>query len=146
VTFRVAPAERLGVPDGSLDVVCAVAVLHHLDWPAALREARRALRPGGLLWLSEPNMLNPQVALQCHIPALMRYIEGTPDETAFVRWSLARDLRDAGFRDVEVRPFDWLHPSVPGPLIGLGRATSALLERLPLVREAAGSLEVVARA
>ncbi|GAA1840224.1 class I SAM-dependent methyltransferase [Microlunatus capsulatus] len=35
--------------DGSVDVVCAVASLHHLDLVAALERVRRLLRPGGLL-------------------------------------------------------------------------------------------------
>lgn len=144
VSFRVAPAEALGVDDGSLDLVCGNSVLHHLDWPAALREALRALRPGGRLWFSEPNLLNPQIALQCHVRPVGRRLEVTDDETAFVRWSLARDVRAAGFVDVRVRPFDWLHPSLPRPLIPLGRLTSALLERAPLVREVSGSLEVTA--
>jgi SAM-dependent methyltransferase len=36
-------------PDGSVDVVCAVASLHHLDLAAALSRAARLLRPGGVL-------------------------------------------------------------------------------------------------
>lgn len=35
--------------DGSADVVCAVASLHHLDLVAALHRVERLLRPGGLL-------------------------------------------------------------------------------------------------
>lgn len=36
-------------PDASVDVVCAVASLHHLDLAAALSRAGRLLRPGGVL-------------------------------------------------------------------------------------------------
>ena len=36
-------------PDGSVDVVCAVASLHHLDLAAAVSRAARLLRPGGVL-------------------------------------------------------------------------------------------------
>ena len=36
-------------PDESVDVVCAVASLHHLDLAAALSRAARLLRPGGVL-------------------------------------------------------------------------------------------------
>jgi len=41
---------RLAFEDGSFDIVTSNLMLHHVvDWPAALDEARRVLRPGGLL-------------------------------------------------------------------------------------------------
>ena len=49
--------------DGTFDVVFASNLLEHLERPAASRllgEARRVLRPGGLLMLMQPNFrLNP---------------------------------------------------------------------------------------
>jgi SAM-dependent methyltransferase len=46
-------AEATGLPDGSAAVVLAAQAFHWFDAPAALREFRRILRPGGwvaLLW------------------------------------------------------------------------------------------------
>lgn len=38
----------LPVPDGSVDVVCAWLMLHHVvDWPPLIADIRRVLRPGG---------------------------------------------------------------------------------------------------
>ena len=45
---RLGDAERLPLPDASFDRVSSNGVLHHTpDMPAALREIRRVLRPGG---------------------------------------------------------------------------------------------------
>lgn len=52
--FSVQPAEALGFEDASFDVVVGVNVLHHLDAPAAIREAARVLRPGGTAIFKEP--------------------------------------------------------------------------------------------
>lgn len=49
-----APAERLPLPDGSVDTVVATLVLCTVDEPEhALREIRRVLRPGGQLLFIE---------------------------------------------------------------------------------------------
>ena len=50
VVAQVADAQRLPFGDGSFDVVAAMWMLYHVpDLDAALAEARRVLRPGGLL-------------------------------------------------------------------------------------------------
>ena len=48
IDYHEAPADRLPVPDGSYDAVtCQQGLQFFPDRPAALREMRRALRPGG---------------------------------------------------------------------------------------------------
>lgn len=48
--FSVAPAERLPLPDGSVDFYVSRVTLPYTDIPASLNEAARVLVPGGALW------------------------------------------------------------------------------------------------
>jgi len=55
VTCAVAPAEKVPLPDGSVDRVLCRAVLHHLADPHVVyREFARVLGPGGMLLLQAP--------------------------------------------------------------------------------------------
>lgn len=130
---------------GQFDAVIGSSVLHHLDMVRAAPILFRLIKPGGRLCFAEPNMLNPQVFLErklCFIRPLFWYV--SPDETAFVRWSLRRLLEDAGFTEVSITPFDWLHPSIPPPLIKTVQIIEYIVEKLPLLREFSGSLLISA--
>ncbi len=128
----------------SFEAVIGSSVLHHLEVARALSEVHRVLIPAGRLRFTEPNMMNPQIALQKNIPALKRRLGDSPDETAFFRWSLADQLRAAGFRDPRIACFDFVHPRTPPSWIGLVEGLGHLAERTPLVREIAGSLWIQA--
>jgi hypothetical protein len=88
-------------------------------------------------------MLNPQVFLERRFRRWFPYV--SPDETAFVRWRLRRRLAESGFEAISLRPFDWLHPSVPAPLIPAVEWAGRRLERIPGFRELAGSLLIRCR-
>lgn len=49
VTFKIERAEQSSLPDKSCDLVLAAQCIHWFDHPAFFAEARRVLRPGGLL-------------------------------------------------------------------------------------------------
>lgn len=49
VTYRVAPAESSGLEDRSVDLVAAAQAVHWFDRPRFWREARRVLRPNGVV-------------------------------------------------------------------------------------------------
>ena len=71
------------------------------------------LKPGGVMSFAEPNLLNPQILVIKKVKWIGRMLGESPDETAFVRWKLKKQLEEIGFTDVEITPFDWLHPLVP---------------------------------
>lgn len=129
--------------DGPFDAVIGSSILHHLELGPALVKIRSLLKPGGLFAFAEPNMRNPQVFAERKFRRLFPNI--SPDETAFTRAGITRSLREAGFSDIEVTPFDWLHPSTPEALIPLVRGLGRLLETTPLLREFSGSLCIRAR-
>src|SRR5690348_223725 len=49
VTYRVAPAERSGLEDRSIDLVAVAQALHWLDLPRFYAEAQRVLVPQGVI-------------------------------------------------------------------------------------------------
>ncbi len=145
VRFEVQNAYALNYADGSFDSAVGSSVLHHLEIDQALSEIYRVLRPGSIVRFTEPNMLNPQIAVQKNIPAIKKRLGDSPDETAFFRWPLQRRLGKAGFQDIEIVPFDFLHPKTPLSWIGGVSALGRFSEKMPLLREIAGSLYIRAR-
>lgn len=142
VTFEIQNAYALSYSDNIFDLVVGSSVLHHLEIDRALREIFRVLKPGGMICFTEPNMLNPQIAIQKNVPAIKRRLGDSPDETAFFRWPLFRLLEKAGFRNMQIQPFDFLHPKTPAAWIPSVESLGRRLERLPLLREIAGSLYI----
>ncbi len=128
--------------DGPFDAVIGSSILHHLDLDAALPKMLGLLRPGGIFSFAEPNMLNPQIAIQKSVPWIKRLMGDSPDETAFFAWSFASRLRSVGFKGVDITPFDWLHPMVPASWIAPVKKIERLVESIPLVRGFAGSLYI----
>lgn len=142
--FGVVDVSFLPFPAGPFDAVIGNSVLHHLPLETCLDEVFRVLRPGGKIIFFEPNMLNPQVALEKNVRFIGERLQNTEDETAFLRWGLGGVLREAGFKEVSVKPFDFLHPGIPEPLIGLMDKLGKVLEAAPLLKEISGSLFITA--
>jgi SAM-dependent methyltransferase len=132
------------VLEGPFDAVIGSSVLHHLDIRPALQKIIELLKPGGRLSFAEPNMLNPQIMMQKNIPWIRKKMGDSPDETAFFSWQMRSLLEEAGFCNICVTPFDWLHPAVPESLIGTVLFLGAVLERIPVIRLFAGSLHIAA--
>ena len=144
VAFLAKPFEECAV-EGPFDAVIGNSILHHLAVDRALRQMTTLLKPGGAIGFAEPNLLNPQILIQKNVPFIKSRLGDSPDETAFVRWRLARLLEQAGFEDIEIVPFDWLHPATPPRLMRVVQRVGGWLERIPVVREFAGSVFIGAR-
>ncbi|MBC8073077.1 MAG: class I SAM-dependent methyltransferase [Deltaproteobacteria bacterium] len=93
------PAE---IPADTYDLVTALAVLEHLPDPtAALREALRALKPGGVLVATAPN------PLWDHIAGKLGMVADEHHEQELDERVLRRIVAEAGFVDVAFRRFMW---------------------------------------
>ncbi|MCX8081178.1 MAG: class I SAM-dependent methyltransferase [Bacteroidia bacterium] len=144
VEFRVENAMQTSFDDEVFDVVFGSSVIHHLDIEKSIKEIYRVLKKGGRMIFAEPNMLNPQIFIQKNVPFIKKWLGDSPDETAIVRWKMKKLLENYGFKNVLVCPYDFLHPLVPKFLIHLVLKLSYVLEKIPLVREIAGSVIIYA--
>lgn len=127
------------------DAVIGSSVLHHLEIKEAIQNIYHLLKPNGVISFAEPNMMNPQIMLQKNIPCLKKKMGDSPDETAFFRWTLKKILQEYGFSEIQIQPFDFLHPAVPIRLIAPVKKIGRVLEELPLFQEIAGSLYIYAK-
>ena len=141
----VANAMQIPFSAETFDSVVGSSILHHLNVEETLKECWRVLRPGGCVALAEPNMLNPQIFVMKNVPVIKRWMKEDPDETAFIRWRLARTFRQLGFKEVRAFPYDYLHPSIPRPLVPLIERMGQCFEQIPFIREFAGSLIIIAK-
>jgi SAM-dependent methyltransferase len=98
-TFRVMDAEHLEFPDDSFDLICSVAILHHLDLERAFAEIARTLKPSGTAVFMEPLGHNPAINLYRRLTPHLRSADEHP--------LLMRDIDAAGahFGRVERRFF-----------------------------------------
>jgi SAM-dependent methyltransferase len=93
ISYVVGPAEALPLSEASADAVVFMNSLHHVPeaaMPDALREARRVLRPGGRVFVAEP-----QPAGEFY--AMVKLVEDEDHVRAMAR----RALDDAGAAGLE---------------------------------------------
>jgi SAM-dependent methyltransferase len=111
--------ENTRLPEDRYDAAVAMSVFEHVrDWEAGLRNVHRALRPGGLFYLSSTNKFTPRsgeytrIPLYGWLPDIVRYrlriaLQGEQivssaeiDFNQFTYWGLERAFRRIGFTRV----------------------------------------------
>jgi ubiquinone/menaquinone biosynthesis C-methylase UbiE len=110
IELRVADVKRLPFPDGAFDVVFSNTILHHIPSPLEmLREARRVLRPGGVLLIrdlyrpADAATLDGLVSLHAAgCDAAQRAMFRASLHAALTPDELRNLAREAGMTDVEV--------------------------------------------
>lgn len=108
VHFAVAAAERTDLAAGSVDLITVAQALHWLDLQRFYAEARRVLRPGGVLAAWCYGLFSSSE------PRIDRIIETFYGETVGPYWPPERRLIEAGYRTL---PFPFA--PVPAPQFGM---------------------------
>jgi ubiquinone/menaquinone biosynthesis C-methylase UbiE len=140
VNFIIDDAMNMKLEDNTFDVVFGSSVIHHLEMKKALLEIYRVLKPHGRMVFAEPNMVNPQILIQKNIPYIKEKLGDSPDETAIIRWNFKKLMKKTGFRNIKIYPYDFLHPVTPVSLINIVNSIGKVIEKIPLIREIAGSV------
>jgi len=144
VFFRQADVNRLPFASQSFDSVVGAYVLQYLDLGSCLPEIRRVLKKNGAVAFVEPNMLNPICFLEAKIRFVGNRVGQCSEATAFLFWQLKKAFRQYGFVDIVIKPIEFVDPHTPPPLIPLSQKIGGLLERMPIIREVAGTLFISA--
>lgn len=125
IQFRQAYADALPFPDGSFDLVVSAFVYQLVPSRfRALREARRVLRPGGLLayvtWLRGGAPFAPDAIIDDALDAVgfePREPDSHPGDVESARAAVAQ-LRRAGFVDAVARETRLIHAFTPEGYLG----------------------------
>ncbi|WP_245872957.1 class I SAM-dependent methyltransferase [Deinococcus planocerae] len=111
VSYARASAERLPLPDHALDVLTVAQAFHWFDQAAFLAEARRTLRPGGVLFLYDDFFLGRMPGREDFADFVDAYWERYPAPPRNPYTFGETPAREAGFSFAEERfthplPFD----------------------------------------
>lgn len=94
IDYRVATAEASGIDTASVDLLTVAQALHWFDIPAFFHEARRVLKPRGIIAIWSYNLLTIEPA----IDAVINHLYG-PLLDAY--WPPERRLVESDYRDIE---------------------------------------------
>ncbi len=129
----------------SFDYVVGTAILCHDRYEENLRALWRVLKPGGQILFFEANYWNPQVLLKIRVPPVGRLAGHARCQIGMRKYQLMRATSRQEFVDIEIIPYDILHPSTPPNLIPVVQSMAFLLEHVPGVRELCGTLYIWAK-
>ncbi|MDD4877341.1 MAG: class I SAM-dependent methyltransferase [Dehalococcoidales bacterium] len=143
--FMQLDARKMNLSDESYDVVVSSFLLQHVETELVLPEMYRILKPNGCLGAFVPNILNPLHYSRARVGFMRSILHENSQSEDFNRWQWEKILSRQGFNSIVVRPIEFTSPYLPLGILPLATKISEILERLPLIKEFAGSLLIVAR-
>jgi len=130
------------LPAASFDYVVGTAILSHNQYAQNLAALRRVLKAGGRILFFEANFWNPQVAIKNAIRPIGRWAGNASCQVGLRRHELTQMASDQGFTNIEVIPYDIIHPRFPTFLIRFFSSIAFVFDQTPLVRELCGTLYI----
>jgi dolichol-phosphate mannosyltransferase len=133
------------LPAESFDYVVGTAILCHDRYPENLKAIHRLLKPGGQILFFENNLWNPQVFLKTAISPVGRWTGNARCQVGMSKYSFLRFASQQGFTNIDVIPYDIIHPLLPRRAIPFVRSIAFIFEQAPLVKDLCGSLYLWAK-
>jgi dolichol-phosphate mannosyltransferase len=122
------------LPVESFDYVIGTAILCHTQFSQNLAAIYRLLKPGGQLLFFESNYWNPQVFVKNHVKPIGRWSGEASCQLGMRRYKLMKAASHQGFTNVEIIPYDILHPRTPTALIPFLQSAAFVMEHTPLLK------------
>jgi dolichol-phosphate mannosyltransferase len=135
-------ARLADLPEASFDYVIGTVILCHDLYPQTLAAIYRLLKPGGQLLFFEANYWNPQVLLKNLIRPLGRWSGDAACHVGMRKYELMKRASHQGFTNIEIIPYDIIHPRLPQAALASIQSASFLLEQAPIVRDLCGTLYI----
>jgi dolichol-phosphate mannosyltransferase len=133
------------LPLESFDYIVGTAILCHDRYAENLGALYPLLKPGGQLLFFEANLWNPQVLVKSAIPPIGRWAGQASCQIGMRRYRLLEETSRQGLIEVEVIPYDILHPRTPTRLIPAVQSLAFVLEHIPGIRDLCGTLYIWGR-
>lgn len=133
------------LPENGFDYVVGTAILCHDEYALNLKALFPLLKPGGQILFFESNFWNPQVLVKSLVPWAARRAGNAASQVGMRKYRLLQETSRQGFTNIEIIPYDIVHPRTPERAIPAVQSTAYLVERLPGLRELCGTLYIWAK-
>lgn len=131
------------LPAESFDYIVGTAILCHDLYAQNLQALHRLLKPGGQILFFEANYWNPQSVIKSALPE--HWVGHAPCHVSLRKYKLMKIASQQGFVDIDVIPYDIIHPLVPRFVIPALRSLAFVVEHTPLLKELCGTLYIRAQ-
>jgi SAM-dependent methyltransferase len=133
------------LPAESFDYIVGTGILCHDLYAQNLQAIFRLLKPGGQILFFEANHWNPQVFLKNLIRPLGRWAGDAECQIGLRKYIMMKVASQQGFIDIDIIPYDIVHPRTPRSLLRATKSLAFILEHAPGIKDLCGTLYIWAK-